>query len=107
MYAVIRTGGKQYRVASGQVVKIERLEGEVGATVAFDQVLMIGDEQADGEPTIGAPLVEGARVTAEVLEQGKGPKVIVFKKKRRKNYRRRRGHRQLQTVLRIRDIAVA
>jgi large subunit ribosomal protein L21 len=107
MYAVIRTGGKQYRVASGQVVKIERLAGEVGDTVAFDQVLMIGDEGADGEPTIGAPLVEGARVTAEVLEQGKGPKVIVFKKKRRKNYRRRRGHRQLQTVLRIRDIAVA
>jgi large subunit ribosomal protein L21 len=107
MYAVIRTGGKQYRVASGQVVKIERLAGEVGDTVAFDQVLMIGHEQADGEPTIGAPLIDGARVTAEVLEQGKGPKVIVFKKKRRKNYRRRRGHRQLQTVLRIRDIAVA
>src|SRR4029453_10387883 len=107
MYAVIRTGGKQYRVASGQVIKIERLDGEVGDTVAFDQVLMIGDEQADGEARIGAPLVEGARVTAEVLEQGKGPKVIVFKKKRRKNYRRRRGHRQLQTVLRIRDIAVA
>jgi large subunit ribosomal protein L21 len=107
MYAVIRTGGKQYRVASGQVIKIERLDGEVGDTVAFDQVLMIGDEQADGEVKIGAPLVEGARVTAELLEQGKAPKVIVFKKKRRKNYRRKRGHRQLQTVLRIRDIAVA
>jgi large subunit ribosomal protein L21 len=106
MYAVIRTGGKQYRVASGQVIKIERLDGAVGDIVAFDQVLMIGDE-ADGEPKIGAPLVEGARVTAEVLEQGKGAKVIVFKKKRRKNYRRKRGHRQLQTVLRIRDIAVA
>jgi large subunit ribosomal protein L21 len=107
MYAVIRTGGKQYRVASGQVIKIERLDGEVGATVAFDEVLMIGDDQNGGEPRIGAPLVDGAQVTAEVLEQGKGPKVIVFKKKRRKNYRRRRGHRQLQTVLRIRDIAVA
>ena len=105
MYAVIRTGGKQYRVASGQVVKVERLDGEVGDTIAFDQVLMVGDEQ--GEPQIGAPLVDGAQVTAEVLEQGKGPKVIVFKKKRRKNYRRKRGHRQLQTVLRIRDIAVA
>jgi large subunit ribosomal protein L21 len=105
MYAVIRTGGKQYRVASGQVIKIERLEGEVGATIAFDQVLMVGNEQ--GEPQIGAPLVAGAQVTAEVLEQGKGPKIIVFKKKRRKNYRRRRGHRQLQTVVRIRDIAVA
>ena len=107
MYAVIRTGGKQYRVASGQVIKIERLDGEVGDTVAFEQVLMVGGEQAAGEPRIVSPLVEGARVTAEVLEQGKAPKVIVFKKKRRKNYRRRRGHRQLQTVLRIRDIAVA
>jgi large subunit ribosomal protein L21 len=105
MYAVIRTGGKQYRVAAGQVVKVERLEGAVGETVAFDQVLMVGD--GEGGPKIGAPLLEGAQVTAEVLEQGKGPKVIVFKKKRRKNYRRKRGHRQLQTVLRIRDIAVA
>ena len=107
MYAVIRTGGKQYRVASGQVVKVERLNGEVGETIAFDQVLMVGDEQGDGEPQIGSPLVDGAQVTAEVLEQGKAPKVIVFKKKRRKNYRRKRGHRQLQTVLRIQDIAVA
>ena len=105
MYAVIRTGGKQYRVASGQVIKIERLDGEVGETIAFDQVLMVGNEQ--GEPQIGAPLVDGAQVTAEVLEQGKAPKVIVFKKKRRKNYRRKRGHRQLQTVLRIQDIALA
>jgi large subunit ribosomal protein L21 len=105
MYAVIRTGGKQYRVAAGQVVKVERLEGEVGQTIAFDQVLMVGDD--GGEPTIGSPLVDGAQVTAEVLEQGKAPKIIVFKKKRRKNYRRTRGHRQLQTVLRIRDIAVA
>jgi large subunit ribosomal protein L21 len=107
MYAVIRTGGKQYRVASGQVVKVERLYGEVGDTIAFDQVLMVGDEQGAGEPKIGSPLVEGAHVTAEVLEQGKAPKVIVFKKRRRKNYRRTRGHRQLQTVLRIRDIALA
>ena len=107
MYAVIRTGGKQYRVASGQVVKVERLEGAVGETIAFDQVLMVGDEQDGGEPQIGSPLVDGAQVTAEVLEQGKGPKVIVFKKKRRKNYQRKRGHRQFQTVLRIRDIAVA
>jgi large subunit ribosomal protein L21 len=107
MYAVIRTGGKQYRVASGQVVKVERLDGEVGDTIAFDQVLMVGSEQDGGEPQIGSPLVAGAQVTAEVLEQGKGPKVIVFKKKRRKNYRRKRGHRQFQTVLRIRDIAVA
>jgi large subunit ribosomal protein L21 len=107
MYAVIRTGGKQYRVASGQVVKVERLDGEVGETIAFDQVLMVGNEQDRAEPKIGSPLVEGAQVTAEVLEQGKAPKIIVFKKKRRKNYRRMRGHRQMQTVLRIRDIALA
>ena len=107
MYAVIRTGGKQYRVASGQVVKVERLDGEVGETIAFDQVLMVGNEQDGAEPKIGSPLVEGAQVIAEVLEQGKAPKIIVFKKKRRKNYRRMRGHRQMQTVLRIRDIALA
>jgi large subunit ribosomal protein L21 len=107
MYAVIRTGGKQYRVASGEVVKVERLDGEVGDTIAFDQVLMVGDAQDGAEPKIGSPLVEGAQVTAEVLEQGKAPKVLVFKKRRRKNYRRTRGHRQLQTVLRIRDIALA
>jgi large subunit ribosomal protein L21 len=107
MYAVIRTGGKQYRVASGQVVKVERLHGAVGDTIAFDQVLMVGGEQDGAAPKIGSPLVEGAQVTAEVLEQGKAPKIIVFKKKRRKNYRRMRGHRQMQTVLRIRDIALA
>ncbi|HLT03151.1 MAG TPA: 50S ribosomal protein L21 [Geminicoccaceae bacterium] len=105
MYAVIRTGGKQYRVASGQVIKVERLDGAVGDTIAFDQVLMVGD--GGGEPKIGSPLVDGAQVIAEVLEQAKADKVIVFKKKRRKNYRRKRGHRQLQTVLRIRDIALA
>jgi large subunit ribosomal protein L21 len=107
MYAVIKTGGKQYRVAANQVIKVERLDGEVGDTIAFDQVLMVGNEQDGAEPKIGSPLVEGAQVTAEVLEQGKAPKIIVFKKKRRKNYRRMRGHRQMQTVLRIRDIALA
>lgn len=86
-------------------VKVERLDGDVGQTIAFDQVLMVGDQGGDAQ--IGAPLIEGAQVTAEVLEQGKGPKVIVFKKKRRKGYRRKGGHRQWQTVLRIRDIAVA
>jgi large subunit ribosomal protein L21 len=107
MYAVIRTGGKQYRVANGDVIKVERLAGEVGETVAFDQVLMVGGDHDGASPRLGAPLVEGARVTAEVLEQAKAPKVIVFKKKRRKNYRRKHGHRQLQTVLRIQDIALA
>jgi large subunit ribosomal protein L21 len=105
MYAVVKTGGKQYRVAPGAVIKVERLEAEVGATIALDQVLMIGD---NGDASkVGAPLVDGASVAAEVLEQSRGPKIIVFKKKRRKNYRRKRGHRQLQTVLRIHDIAVA
>jgi large subunit ribosomal protein L21 len=106
MYAVIKTGGKQYRVAQGDVIKVERLAGEVGATLDFGDVLMVGGDDG-GEARIGSPLVEGAKVTAEVLEQGKADKVIVFKKRRRKNYRRTRGHRQLQTVLRIRDIALA
>jgi large subunit ribosomal protein L21 len=105
MYAVVKTGGKQYRVSPGAVIKVERLEGEVGATIALDQVLMIGDA-GDG-PKVGTPLIDGATVAAEVLEQSRAPKVIVFKKKRRKNYRRKRGHRQLQTVLRIQDIALA
>ncbi|GBD44187.1 50S ribosomal protein L21 [bacterium HR40] len=98
MYAVIRTGGKQYRVAENQVLFVEKLDAEVGSTVALDQVLMVGGE---GEPKVGHPFVEGARVEATVLDQIKGPKVVVFKKKRRKNYRRKRGHRQLQTVLRV------
>ena len=104
MYAVIKTGGKQYRVAAGDVIKVERLPGAVGETVALDQVLMIGGE-GDGEARIGAPLVEGASVRAEVLDQIKGPKLLVFKKRRRKHYRRKRGHRQFQTVLRVSDIA--
>jgi large subunit ribosomal protein L21 len=106
MYAVIKTGGKQYRVAQGDVIKVERLGAEVGQTIAFDHVLMVGSDGAGAELRIGTPLVEGAQVTAQVLEQAKAPKIIVFKKKRRKNYRRKRGHRQLQTVLRIQDIAV-
>ncbi len=105
MYAVVKTGGKQYRVASGEVIKVERLPVEVGETVTLDQVLLVGGDEAD--PRIGAPLVAGATVTALVLDQAKAPKVIIFKKKRRKNHRRTRGHRQLQTVLRIREIAVA
>jgi large subunit ribosomal protein L21 len=103
MYAVIKTGGKQYRVAAGDVIKVEKLDGEVGQTVDFDQVLMVGGDQ----PKIGAPTVAGAKVSAEVLEQGRADKVLIFKKKRRKNYRRTRGHRQHQTVLRVSDIQVA
>lgn len=103
MYAVIKTGGKQYRVAKNDVIKIERLEGEVGASITFPEVLMVGGD----EPVVGSPTVAGASVTGTVLEQTKGEKIIIFKKKRRKNYRRRNGHRQLLTVVRIADIAVA
>jgi large subunit ribosomal protein L21 len=101
MYAVIKTGGKQYRVAAGDVIKVEKLAGEVGSSVDFDQVLMVGDGD---DARIGAPLVDGAKVRAEVLEQGKADKVLIFKKRRRHKYRRTRGHRQHQTVLRIGDI---
>ena len=101
MFAVIKTGGKQYRVAEGQTLSVERLPGEAGATVALDQVLMVGS----GESTaVGTPLVEGASVAAEIVEQNRGDKVIIFKKKRRKGYRRRNGHRQDLTLLRITEI---
>ena len=101
MFAVIRTGGKQYRVAANDVISVEKLPGEAGATVELDEVLMLGDGAGT---TIGAPLVEGARVRATVLEQMRAPKILVFKKKRRKNYRRTRGHRQDLTVLRITEV---
>jgi large subunit ribosomal protein L21 len=100
MFAVIKTGGKQYRVASGDVIKVEKLEAEAGSTVTLDQVLMV-----DGK--IGTPLVADATVSAEVIAQDRGPKIIVFKKKRRQNYRRKNGHRQDLTVLRITDITAA
>src|SRR5690606_22638560 len=101
MYAVIRTGGKQYKVAKNDVIAVERLAGEEGDVIALDEVLLLGD---GAEATIGRPLVGGACVAAEVLEQGKTDKVLVFKKKRRQNYRRKKGHRQDVTVLRVTDI---
>jgi large subunit ribosomal protein L21 len=101
MYAVIRTGGKQYRVAADDILTIEKIAAEAGSTVEFSEVLLVAG--AD-EPRVGAPLVAGARVTAEVVEQGRGPKVIAFKKRRRKNSRRKRGHRQEQTTVRIKEI---
>jgi large subunit ribosomal protein L21 len=101
MYAVIKTGGKQYKVAENQIVVVEKLAGEAGDRVAFDQVLLVGD---DAKTTLGAPYVAGASVTAEVVEQTRGDKIIVFKKKRRKNHRRRNGHRQHETVVRITEI---
>ena len=101
MYAVIKTGGKQYRVAKDDVIVVERLAGLAGDKIELDQVLMLDDGKA---PTLGTPLVDGARVAATVLDQSRGEKIIVFKKKRRKNYRRTMGHRQDLTVLRITNI---
>ena len=100
MFAVVRTGAKQYRVAEGDVIKVERLAGEAGDTVTLGEVLMVGGDS----PEIGVPTVEGASVAAEILEQGRGDKIIVFKKRRRQNYRRKKGHRQHLTVLRVDEI---
>ena len=103
MFAVIRTGGKQYRVAKDDKIVVEKLAGEPGAMVELSDVLMIGD---DGKKvTVGAPVIDKAAVFAEVVEQSRADKILVFKKHRRKNYRRTRGHRQEQTVLRIVDVS--
>jgi large subunit ribosomal protein L21 len=104
MYAVIRTGGKQYKVAKNDVIVVEKLEAEAGKIFEFGDVLMVTD---GGKATVGSPTVAGAKVTATVLAQGKGEKVIIFKKRRRQNSRRKNGHRQLETTLRIVDIKVA
>lgn len=104
MYAVIQTGGKQYKVATGDVITVEKLSGEAGATIELDHVLMIGEGDA---AAVGAPLVEGAKVVATVLEQTRADKILVFKKKRRKKYRRTQGHRQDITVLRVTDLVTA
>jgi len=104
MFAVIKTGGKQYRVAEGDVVKVEKLDGEVGKSIKIEEVLMVGDDKG---VKVGEPLVKGASVTFNVLEQKKDKKITVFKKKRRHNYRRKKGHRQEITVLRVTKIAKA
>ena len=103
MFAVIKTGGKQYRVAAEDVVKIEKVAGGRGEIVSFDEVLLIGGDAV----TLGSPTVAGASVAAEVIEQSRGPKVIAFKKRRRKNSRRKRGHRQEFTTVRIKEIVAA
>ncbi len=103
-FAVIRTGGKQYRVTPNAVLTVEKLEAEAGSTVTFHEVLALGGEAG---LQIGAPIVPGAKVTATVLEQSRGDKVLILKKRRRQNSRRKRGHRQDLTVLRIADIAAA
>ncbi len=101
MFAVIKTGGKQYKVATDQKLTVERLPGEAGDLVAFESVLMVGDESSS---QVGSPFVAGATVAAEILEQSRGPKIIVFKKRRRKNSQRKNGHRQDLTTLRITEI---
>lgn len=102
-YAVVKTGGKQYRVAEGELVDVERLSGDVGATVTLNEVLLVSGE-GDDDARIGTPTVDQAQVTAEIVEQGLDKKIIVFKKKRRKGYKRKQGHRQQQTTLRIVEI---
>lgn len=100
MYAVIETGGKQYRVSTGDIIKIERLSADEGSSVTFDRVLMVGGET----PKVGSPIVEGGVVTAEVEAHGKADKVTIIKFKRRQKYRRKNGHRQQYTQVRITDI---
>lgn len=102
MFAVIKTGGKQYRVTPGDIIVVEKLTADEGSAVIFDSVLMLGE---DGKaPAVGTPMIADATVTGEVVEQGRGEKITVFKKKRRQGYRRTKGHRQLQTVLKITGI---
>jgi large subunit ribosomal protein L21 len=102
VYAIIQTGGKQYRVSPGDVLRVERLPGVKGDQVVLDQVLMVGGD----ELKVGAPLVENASVKGRILSQGQAKKILVYKKKRRKNYRRMQGHRQLYTALQIQEIVL-
>lgn len=101
MYAVIRTGGKQYRVSEGQTLRVEKLPGSAGDKVTFGEVLLVGGDT----PKIGQPLVTGASVSAEIKAQDRGPKIVIFKFRRRKNYRRKTGHRQPYTELKITGIS--
>ena len=103
MFAIVQTGGKQYRVSPGDVLRVEHLPGERGDEVLLEQVLLVADGDAI---QVGQPLVAGARVVSEILRQGKAKKIIVFKKKRRKKFRRKQGHRQLYTALEIKEIVV-
>src|SRR5580692_9634318 len=100
MYAVIQTGGKQYRVEPGKTVVVEKLEGDKGASVTFGEVLLVSSGDG-GNVTVGKPTVAGAKVTGEIVEQGRGPKLVVFKLRRRKNYVRKNGHRQDHTAVKI------
>ncbi len=102
MYAVVRTGGKQVRVEPGKSVRVEKLPGEVGSQVELADVLLVGGE---GTTRVGTPVVEGAKVVGTITEQGRHDKIVVFKLKRRKNYRRKQGHRQAYTEIRVDEIA--
>ncbi len=101
MYAVVRTGGKQHRVEPGERLKVEKLDGEIGAEVTIADVLLVGGE---GEPKIGRPVVSGAKVTAKIVSQGRGPKVLVYKRRKRKGFHKMIGHRQSFTELEITGI---
>lgn len=103
MYAVIKTGGKQHRVSEGDVLKIEKLEGLKGDTIVFEEVLLVSKED---QTRVGTPVVEGAKVVGEIVHQGKGPKIIIFKKKRRKGFLNKTGHRQPLTEVRIKEISL-
>jgi len=100
MYAVIRTGGKQYRVSEGETLRVEKLPGDVGSSITFGEVLLVGGDSI----SVGTPLVGGAEVTAQIVAQDRAKKIIVFKMRRRKNYRRKNGHRQWYTELKITGI---
>ena len=102
LYAVIRTGGKQYRVSAGEKIKVEQIPADVGAEIALDQVLMVGEGES---VSIGTPLLAGARVTAKVVAHGRGPKIKIFKMRRRKHYQKHQGHRQNYTEIEISCIA--
>ncbi len=102
MFAVVKTGGKQYKVAQGDVVQVEKLEGDIGAKVQLNEVLLVNN---NGTAKIGTPFIAGAKIEAEIVSQERGGKIIVFKKKRRQNYRRKKQHRQDYTILRITAIA--
>ncbi|TFG92695.1 MAG: 50S ribosomal protein L21 [Syntrophobacterales bacterium] len=103
MYAVIKTGGKQYKVSEGEVLSFEKIDGDKGDTISFDEVLLVS---GDNDVRVGTPLVEGAKVVGEIISQTKGSKIIVFKMKRRKGYSKKTGHRQNLTSLKIKEIVV-
>ncbi|HAY22994.1 MAG TPA: 50S ribosomal protein L21 [Desulfobacterales bacterium] len=104
MYAIVQTGGKQYRVQPGDVLRVERLAGEVGDDITLDQVLLVA---AEDEFQVGRPLIDGALIRGQILRQGRARKILVFKKKRRKDYRRLQGHRQQYTALQVKEIRLA